>query len=132
MKANTSVVLSSNGKYWQAFYYDSSGNRRAKSLGPKKYLSKRKAKVLCDRLAAELQLKPIGTGLGKTLHLGEYLKRYLASRTDLRDGTMELHELTVRYLLSYFDPETHINKISRAAASDWRAALARGELETKK
>jgi len=32
------VILSSNGKYWQARYYDSMGKRRTKSLGPKKNL----------------------------------------------------------------------------------------------
>jgi hypothetical protein len=100
MKADTTVVLSSNGKYWQVFYYDGSGKRRAKSLGPKKKLSRRKARILCDRLAAELQLNPARAGFGKTPHLGEYLQRYLASRTDLRAGTLELHELTARYLLA--------------------------------
>ena len=58
MMVNTTVTLSSNGKYWQAFYYDVTGKRRAKSLGAKSKLSKRKAKVLCDRLAADLQVNP--------------------------------------------------------------------------
>ncbi len=32
MVINNTVILSSNGKYWQAFYYDTLGKRRAKDL----------------------------------------------------------------------------------------------------
>ncbi len=128
MKANTTVGLSSNGKYWHARYYDCMGKRRSKSLGPKKKLSKRQAKVLCDRLAAEIQINPGRAGTGKTLRLCDFLDRYLTSRTDLRPRTLELHELTAKYLLAYFNPEMRINKITRASASDWRAALAKGKI----
>lgn len=82
--------------------------------------------------AAELQLNPARAGFGKAPHLSEYLQRYLASRTDLRAGTLGLHGLTVRYLLAHFGPEICIDKIRRAAATDWRAALARGELKAKR
>jgi integrase len=132
MRANTTVTLSSNTKYWQVFYYDSNGKRRAKSLGPKKKLSKRQAKIMCDRFAVELHMNPGRFGLGKAPRIGEYLRRYLASRTDLRPKTLKLHESTIRYLLYYFSPEIYIDKISRAAAADWRSALARGELAIRK
>src|SRR4030042_3530758 len=130
MSVNTVVTLSSNGKCWQAFYYDSTGKRCAKSLGPKKKLSKRQAKVMCDRFAAELQINPARAGLGRTPHLNEYLGRYLAARTDLRPRTLELHQLTVKYLLAYFSPDIRIDRINRAAATDWRTALAGGKLPT--
>jgi len=128
MARDKTVILSSNNNYWQAFYYDSMGKRRAKSLGSKKKLSKRQAKVLCDRLAAEIQINPGRAGTGKTFRLGDYLSRYLESRTDLRPRTLELHELTAKYLLAYFNTEMRINRITRAAASDWRATLAKGKL----
>jgi len=36
MAREKTVILSSNNNYWQARYYDSTGKRRTKSLGPKK------------------------------------------------------------------------------------------------
>ena len=128
MIVNKTVTLSSNGKYWQAFYYDSMGKRRAKSLGSKKKLSKRQAKVKCDRLGAELQINPAHAGTGKAFRLGDYLERYKTSRTDLRPRTLELHKLTVKYLLAYFGTDVRIDKINRMMASDWRVALAKGVL----
>lgn len=128
MSIKSTVTLSSNGKYWQAFYYDSTGMRRAKGLGPKAELSKRQAKVMCDRLAAELQLNPICGLPSRAFRLGDYLERYVASRTDLRPRTLELHKLTKKYLLAYFGADVRIDKINRAMAFDWRVALAKGEL----
>jgi len=65
---------------------------------------------------------------GRAFRLGDYLERYVASRTDLRPRTLELHELTKKYLLAYFGADVRIDKINRAMASDWRVALAKGEL----
>ncbi len=128
MTYHSTVTLSSNGKYWQAFYYDSTGKRRAKSLGPKGKLSKRQAKVLCDRLAAELCLNPGKASAGRPLKLAEFMKRYLESRTDLRSTTLELHRLTTDYLVTFFDGDARIERITRAMAADWRLALAKGQL----
>jgi len=128
MVIKTTVTLSSNKKYWQAFYYDSTGRRKAKSLGPKKELSKRQAKVMCDRLAADFQLNPGHAGQQKSWRLNDYIERYLHSRTDLDSSTLELHQLTTRYLLAFFSPNIRIDTITRAAASDWRTALAKGRL----
>ena len=128
MSAKSTVVLSSNGKYWQAFYYDTTGKRRAKSLGSKKELSKRQAKVKCDRLAAKLTLNPGIANSGRPTNLGVFIQRYLNSRTDLRKSTLELHRLTGDYLREFFGEDIYIDRIDRAKASNWRAALAQGEL----
>ncbi|MFC1634813.1 tyrosine-type recombinase/integrase [Planctomycetota bacterium] len=128
MQANTTVGLSSNGKYWQAFYYDTSGTRRAKSLGPKKKLSKRQAKVMCDRLAAELCLNPARTGHGHSPTLEKFLDRYINNRTDLKPATKDLYEQTKEYLLMFFNGSIRISRITRAMAADWRAAMASGRL----
>ena len=128
MKANTTVGLSSNGKYWQAFYYDISGRRRAKSLGSKKILSKRQAKVICDRLAAELRLNPARAGNGHSPTLEKFLERYINNRTDLKQATKDLYEQTKEYLLMFFNRSIRIDRITRAMAADWRAAMASGRL----
>ena len=128
MGINSTVTLSSNGKYWQAFYYDSIGKRRAKSLGPKKNLSRRQAKIKCDRFAAELRLSPARADAGRSPALGSFLNRYIENRTDLRPSTKDLYRQTKEYLLAFFDEDVRIDRISRPMANDWRAAMARGKI----
>jgi len=128
MAIKSIVTLSSNKKYWQARYYDSSGIRRTKSLGAKKNLSKRQAKVKCDRLAAKLSLNPGIADTGQAVKLSVFIQRYLNSRTDLQKSTLELHQLTCNYLTEFFDKDMYIDKINRAKASNWRTALAQGDL----
>ena len=74
MNNGSTVTLASNGDYWQAFYYDAAGRRRARSLGPKSKISRRQAKVLCDRLAANHQLHPAKAGDGPAPRLGEHAR----------------------------------------------------------
>ena len=131
MISNTTVTLSSNGKYWQAFYYDTIGKRRAKSLGPKKKMSKRQAKVKCDRFAAELCLNPFRVDSNHTPNLKQFLQRYLNNRTDLKPSTKGLYGLTKEYLLEFFGEDVRIGRIIRPMAADWRAAMANGKLAFK-
>jgi integrase len=126
MSMNT-VTLSSNGRYWQLRYRDHAGRRRCKSLGPKTRLSRRQARALRDRFAAELQVQPGRATAGRAPRLGAFLERCLAARTELEPGTRELYELTRKYLLAHFGSEVRIDRINRAGASDWRAALAGGQ-----
>ena len=128
MKLTTTVGLSSNGKYWQALYYDTVGKRRAKSLGPKKNLSKRQAKVMCDRLAAELCLNPARAGKSHSPTMERFLDRYIDNRTDIKPATKHLYRQTRDYLLMFFGGGVRIDRISRAMAADWRAAMAIGKL----
>ena len=131
MSRSTTVTLCCSGKYWKAFFYDDMGKRRGKSLGAKSKLSKRQAKVLCDRLAADLHLNPRLASAGNALRLDEFLQRYLALRTDLRPSTIVLQKRTARYLLAFFGGGTRIDRITRASASEWRAGLATGKLTDK-
>ncbi len=128
MARDNTVTLSSNGPYWQARYYDNRGHRRAKNLGPKSKLSKRKAKVLCNRLAAELYVNPGRADVGQASTLDEFLSRHMQIRTDLAEGTRRLHDMTRRYLLEFFGPKIRIDRISRATAAEWRDELALGRL----
>jgi len=97
-------------------------------LGSKKKLSKRQAKVLCDRFAAQLTLNPGIADTVRPLKLGDLLTRYLNSRTDLRQSTLESHRLTGDYLKKFFGEEIYVDRINRAMASNWRAAMANGKL----
>jgi len=129
MNYRSTVTLASNGRYWQAFYYDDLGRRRAKSLGAKAKMSRRQAKILCDRFAAELQISPSKAAGQPAPRLGHYLKEYLASRTDIKSSSRYQLDLAGRYLTQFFGEEIRIDRITRAAASAWRAALSRSELK---
>jgi len=128
MSIKSTVTLSSNGRYWQAFYYDSTGLRRAKSLGSKTQLSRRQAKVMCDRLAAEISMNPARADSRDPPTLEKFLQRYVNNRTDLKPKTRGLYELTQKYLLNFFDGGIRIGRITRAVPADWRAAMANGKL----
>jgi len=84
--------------------------------------------VLCSRIAAEMQLNPSRTNADRAPKLGEFLERYLASRTDLKEGSLYLCKLTGRYIMECFGTELRIDRITRSMASGWRSALARGEI----
>ena len=126
--AHGTVRLQSNGNYWTAVWSDSQGRRRAKGLGPKSRVSKRQAGVLCARIAADMQLNPSRANADRAPKLGEFLERYLASRTDLKEGSLYLCKLTGRYIMECFGTELRIDRITRSMASVWRSALARGEI----
>lgn len=124
MAMNSTVTLSSNGKYWQAFYYDNGGRRKAKSLGPKSNLSKRQAKVMCDRLAAQLQANPTMAESRPALTLFGMLTRYLESRTEIRSSTRKLYQQTINYLKAFFE-DIRVDRITRPMAGDFRTWLAK-------
>jgi integrase len=83
---------------------------------------------MCDRLAAELCLNPARAGNGHAPTLEKFLERYIDNRTDLKPATKNLYRNTKEYLLMFFDGNVRINRITRAMASDWRAAMASGRL----
>lgn len=83
--------------------------------------------MLCDRLAIERRLSPPRSEFALTL--GDYLTRYLTNRTDLKLGTIRLHDMMCRYLQTYFGSEIRIDRIDRTRAANWRAALAQDNLE---
>jgi integrase len=51
----------------------------------------------------------------------------LESRSDLKESTRYLLNLTGRYLKKYFGEHVRIDQISRQGARDWRTAMARGD-----
>ncbi len=125
---NTNPIrLYEDSGYWKVKYYDQFGKRRTKSLGSTKRIRKRQARVLAERFMAKLHVDPGRYSLGKALPFGQYLQRYLDSRTDIKKGTLELHERTASYLLEYFGESIRIDRITRAAAADWRSSLAKGK-----
>ena len=124
----TPFNLYNNSGYWKVKYYDASGRRRTKSLGSVKALSRRKAKVLAQRFIATAQLKPDLLSPKQIPNLDVFLTDYLKSRTDVRESSLKLLDITARYIRAFFGDGCRIDRISRADAAAWKAALARGEL----
>ena len=83
---------------------------------------------MCDRFAAKLCLNPARTGGRGAPTLDKFLQRHLDNRTDLKPSTQGLYELTKKYLLAFFGGDLRIDRITRAMAADWRAAMASGKL----
>ena len=128
MGVRNTVTLGKSSGYWKVFYYDSIGKRHSKSLGSLSKLSKRQARVLCNRFAATLMANPGRADVGRAPRLSDFLERYLQQRTDLRASTKCLHEQTVKCLKGFFAVELRIDGITRKSAMDWRSALAASRL----
>jgi len=61
--------------------------------------------------------------------LEAFIERYIAGRTDLKEGTRYLYRLAGRYLTSFFGAGTRIDHITRARARDWRTAMKAREVK---
>ncbi|MBN2272204.1 MAG: tyrosine-type recombinase/integrase [Sedimentisphaerales bacterium] len=87
---------------------------------------------MCDRLAVELCMHPARADARHSPTLESFLNRYIDNRTDIKPATKGLYLQTTEYLLMFFDGDVRINRISRAKASDWRAAMASGKIVLNK
>jgi integrase len=124
------VNLNSNGPYWLARWRDLAGKPRGKSLGLRAKYSKRQARMLCGNLERDLNAGRLKDGPAPALE--RYCEAYLDGRQDLAEGTLALYRDTIRALTKHFGSERPIDTITKADARDWRGALARGELSTRK
>ena len=123
---DTQVRVKSNGDYWQAWWTDSAGRRRVKSLGPKSRVTRREAGRQCAALLADMARAPGLRDVGRSPTLGEWCDRYLGYRVgDLAASTMAIHRLTVKLLRGHFGEKRKLDRITRGQAADWRAALLR-------
>jgi len=128
MARQTSVTLASNGKYWQAKYQDSHGQKRKKSLGPKSKLSRRAAKKLCDRLAAELAMNPLKADSGRAPSLGAWFKLFIAQKAGMSEGTLKTYRLAYQRLAEFLGDSIRIDQITPTHAANWKASMATSHL----
>lgn len=125
MNSNIGVQLHRNGAYWQARWYDSAGKRCTESLGAMSKVSKRAAVKLCEALAIEHAVTPAARDVGKAPTLKAWTDQYVELRDDIKEGTLELHQTTIRYLLARFGDVKRLDTISDAAADDFRVWLGK-------
>ena len=116
-------------EYWVLRWYDVLGKYRGKTLGRADRISKRQAQKFQRAKVSELETNPGRRNVSRSKRLGGYLADYLKNRkTELRPGTFELHEISVRYLKAYFGETVPLEAIDRSQARAFKAALANGEL----
>jgi integrase len=73
---------------------------------------------MMDRLVA------VGLVAGReTARLGDYLKRYIKSRSNLKPSSITKLRQTESKMLAFFDSETFLRKITVDDAANWRAWL---------
>lgn len=117
------VRLKSNGKYWQAWWSDTVGGRKVKSLGPKSRLTKRDAQRACAELMVEMVRTPGRRDITASPTLAEWCDRHLVLRQpDLAASTMFIHRRTCGLLVDHFG-DVRMDSIGRPAAEDWRHRL---------
>lgn len=128
MPRDCGVTLSSNGGYWQASWYDAAGVRRRRGLGPKSALSRQAAERVCRRIEAEQLVSPGTRSGGKAPTLEEWRDQYFRVRTgEIKDGTATLHRQTFGRLFERFGAGLRLDKITKAAAAEFRTWLAEQE-----
>jgi integrase len=120
------VRLYENGEYWQAKWTDALGRRRTRGLGRRGDVSRREAEKLCAKISASEAANPSKDGKAPTLK--EWTDKYIELRkSELADGTLGLHKLTIKYLIDHFGEDVRINRFNRMSASEWSAGLGLGE-----
>jgi hypothetical protein len=114
--------------YWCLRWEDGDGIRRNESLGRTDKVSKRQAEKLRVQKQLEFESKPT-LKMSSGFTLGELLTQYVRHRrSELKEGTIELHEQTARYLKGYFGEGRRLKTITPADARLFKTELAEGKL----
>ena len=128
MARQTTVRLEPNGKYWRACWTDSTGKRRRQNIGQKAALSKRQARVLCDRLAAQMHLNPARIDADKAPTLGEWINRFNEQKAGGNPSTLRSYKLAQDYLTEFFGDTVRLDRITKARVADFVAAMSQGRI----
>lgn len=123
-RRNEGVRLASNGSYWLAAWYDTTGQLKRKSLGPKSDLSRAEARRACARLEAEHIARPGSKNAGRAPTLEQWEADYFEVRKgELKDGTETLHRQTFARLRERFGATCRLDRIDKAGAAGFRVWL---------
>jgi integrase len=124
MAARCTVRLSSNNGYWQAFFYDTLGRRKARSLGAKSEISRRQALVLCERLAIELNAQPQRADVGRAPTISEWVKTFVALKPDLGDKARRAYRIAGDKFIEFVGGHTRLDRITASIAAEWVTRLS--------
>ncbi len=124
MADKTAVTLASNGGYWQAFFYDTMGRRKARSLGAKDEISRRQALVLCERLAVELHAQPHRADMSKAPAMSDWLKSFFALKPDLGAKARRAYRIAANKFMEFVGNNTRIDRVTASVAAEWVTLLS--------
>src|ERR1051325_7668621 len=115
--------------YWVLRWFGADGKRRGEQIGKVGEMSRRQAEKRRREKENELRANPGRRDVSRSPELARFLEQYYADRrTELASGTLELHQLTGRYLLGFFGTHRRLDAIGRADARAFKTALADGRL----
>lgn len=123
MTEKPKVTLASNGRYWQANFYDRLGRRKAKSLGAKSELSRRQALVLCERLAVELTAHPQVADVGRVPSMAEWIETFITLKPDLGERGKQTYRQAADKFMAFVGTATKIDRITSTVAAEWVVSL---------
>lgn len=116
-------------EYWTLRWHGQDGKHHSKSLGRTDKVSKRQATKRKREMLNEFDLAPGRRNAKRAMTLGQYLKRYFDVNSHrLAAGTVVGYDIAGRYFMGFFGEHEPIDRISRADASRFKAALAAGKL----
>jgi integrase len=121
--------------YWQDPNWEPGPGKkhpaRRRSLGNTKHVSKRQAQVVRSETEAAVNSNRMSAmTAGRGPRLSEFAEKFLIiQKSKLASGTLELYSQTIAYLLTFFQNDPPIGRISAQQAALFRAALADGKLK---
>jgi hypothetical protein len=137
-----------NSRYIQ--FAGKTGRRKTVSLGPVSDKAARAALYHVERLAesafygtplsadtaewlekvpAKLRVKLVKVGIAKRQEekpstlLGEFIDRYIAGRTDVKQNTTNILKQTRRFLVAFFGAARDLTTINKGEAKDWERGM---------
>ena len=131
MPRNTTTTTVGKGDCRQASHHGASGGQDVVDVKRNGDVPECRARLTYPCLDT-----PSGFGCEKDaadspMTLQDLLARYNRNRTELSPATKAMHRLAGRYLTEFFGNDVPVDRITRAMASDWRTALARGKLSQR-
>ena len=124
-----SVNKSKGIEYWVLRWRTPDGKRRGETVGRKDQVSRRIAEKARREKENEFERSPGRATATRAPTLAKFIDTYLAARkSELSPGAIELHRQTGKYLVAYLGEHRQIDKVTRADARTFKAALAGGEL----
>src|SRR5205814_694094 len=98
------------------------------NIGRTNGLSRRQAEKLRQAKELELKQKPGLCSPGRLPTLKEFLDTYIESRrSELAPGSIELHQLTARYLNGFLGEDRRLDQITRYDAREFKTLLSKAE-----
>jgi integrase len=116
-------------RYWQLRWFGLDERLYSESIGRMDKVSRRQVEK--RRMAKEMELfgSPGKLTPSRVPILADFCKAYIEARkSEVAPGTIELHEMTNRYLKAQLGEERRIDTITRFDARAFKTALAKGDL----